>query len=259
VTQLSAAHSVQELGNAGLTSADLVNSLLGGSGINLLSGTVSYAGANIASGLFSGAGTTTGIPFSSGVLLTSGSVYRSIGPNTVGDNSQNNNVGGSSLLEAVTGLGGTQDASLLSFDFTSSLSSFSFQYAFGSEEYDEYVNTQFNDSFAFILQDLTTGASAINLAVIGNSPVSINTVNNGSNPSYYQSNNGPAVYDLEYDGLAGGVGKNALYSVGNVVVGHTNRISLVIADRGDGIYDSGVFLKAGSFVAGTAQVPEAGT
>lgn len=121
------------------------------------------------------------------------------------------------------------------------------------------MNTEFNDSFAFILQDLTTGASAINLAVIGNSPVSINTVNNGSNPNYYQSNNGPAVYDLEYDGLAGGVGKNALYSVGNVVVGHTNRISLVIADRGDGDYDSGVFLKAGSFVAGTAQVPEAGT
>lgn len=260
----SAAHSVTPLGGS-TTPETLVESLLGdSSGITVTPGSISYTGVDIASGLFSGAGPATGLPFTSGVLLTSGSVYNSVGPNTLTDATEDNGQPGSALLQSVTGIGGTRDASVLSFKFKSNLDKFSFQYVFASEEYNEYAPSAFNDVFAFILTD--SAGTSINLAQLPDSSVvSINNVRIGNNPDFYYNNStidplAPFLFDIQYDGIVGRNPGFLLYAVGDVIPNQEYTITLAIADTADFILDSGVFLKEGSFVSGPPTVvPEGNT
>ena len=140
----------------------------------------------------------------------------------------------------------------LSFDFTSTSGSVFFQYVFGSEEYNEFVGTGFNDSFQLLL-------NGVNIALIpgGGGPVTINNVNCGSNAAFYRNNSGGANcpnlnLDIAYDGLT-----VVLTASGTVGTG-LNNFKFRIADVNDAIYDSGVFIKAGSF-SGTNPTPEPGS
>lgn len=268
-------HAAQSV-TPGLTAAQLVDLIVPSGGDITILGTPTYTGAAIASGSFSGFGADSGLPFSSGLLLTSGEVNNALGPNDFTDATTANGELGSPLLEAVTGQIGSQDASILTFQFKSSTPNFSFRYVFASEEYNEYVDSEFNDAFAFILDD---GSTQVNLAKIGTSPVSINTVNNGVNSAYYSSNrigdalvidgpNDPGIpgpYNIEYDGLAGGIDALSLVAGATIIPDATYTIHLIIADRGDEFYDSAVFLQGGSFTGGELpppsnnEVPEAET
>ena len=71
----------------------------------------------------------------------------------------------------------TNDACVLEFEFSCDTEpeGFSFKYVFGSEEYNEYVDTTFNDVFGFFLD-------GENIALIPGTPtpVSINNVNCGN-------------------------------------------------------------------------------
>ena len=98
--------------NAGITPTDLVNNLLGG-GVTVSN--VQFKGANISAGKFSGG---TGIVgFGSGIILSSGDIKNVVGPNIEdGITASNSKPGDSDLNTLVTG-GGTQDASVLEFDF----------------------------------------------------------------------------------------------------------------------------------------------
>ncbi len=267
VVGVQAAQSV----TSGLTAAQLVNLIVpSGGGITIV-GTPTYTGAAIASGSFSGFGADSGLPFSNGLLMTSGDVSNALGPNDSPFATAENGELGSPLLEAITSQSGSQDASILTFQFTSSTPNFSFRYVFASEEYNEYVGSEYNDAFAFILDD---GSTQVNLAKIGTTPVSINTVNSGVNSAYYSSNrtgddlqNGgtPGPYNIEYDGLAGGIDALSLVASASITPNATYTIHLIIADRGDEAYDSGVFLQGGSFTGGELpppsnnEVPEAET
>ena len=85
-------------------------------------------------------------------------------------------------------------------------------------------------------------------------PVAINTVNDGNpegnttatNPAYYRNNDvaSGAPINTELDGLT-----VVLTLTANVNAGVKNHIKLAIADASDCIYDSDVFIRAGSFVA----------
>jgi hypothetical protein len=75
----------------------------------------------------------------------------------------------------------------LEFDFIPSGDSLSFNYSFGSDEYNEYVCGSVNDAFGFFLSGPGINGvysdGAINLAIIpetDNTPVTINSVNNGN-------------------------------------------------------------------------------
>jgi hypothetical protein len=254
---VNAAQSV----TSGLTASQLVDLIVPSGGDITIIGTPTYTGASVASGSFSGFNADSGLPFSSGLLLTSGHVNNALGPNNAGDSSQNNGLLGSSLLEAVTGQAFSLDASTLTFQFRSTTPNFSFRYVFASEEYNEWVNGGVNDAFAFVLDD---GSTQVNLATVGSSQVSIDTVNLGVNSSYY-SNNSPGPYNIEYDGLAGGIDALSLIAGASIVPEQTYTIHLIIADRGDRALDSGVFLQGGSFTGEELppppnnDVPEPGT
>lgn len=230
--------------NQGLTPLYLAR-VLAGSGVEISN--VSYSGAAAAAGMFSGG--TDIIGFESGIVLGTGRIGSVKGPNKVVDATSENGTPGDSLLDILAGSGNpTVDAAVLSFDFVPRGSTITFQYVFASEEYNEYVNTGYNDVFAFYV-------NGENCAVVGEPalPVSINTINNGnpfgippvSHPELYRNNdidsNGGATIDTEMDGLT-----TVLTCTARVRPGVKNHVRLAIADAGDPAYDSNVFLRAGS-------------
>jgi hypothetical protein len=226
------------------TPADLVNALLG-AGVSSVSN-VSYTGAMISAGSFVGG---TGIVgFESGVVLSTGDIASVAGPNVLSDKTTVLGLPGDADLSALSGFA-TFDASVLEFDFVPNAAQIFFRYVFSSEEYNEYVNSPFNDAFAFLVSG---GFGPINCAVVGNPPVpiTINTINNGplndgvgaTNSALYINNNNPSTLDTEMDGLTVVVSCEAI-----VTPFVTNHIKLAIADGSDLQYDSNVFIEAGSF------------
>ena len=212
------------------TSPEALASLLLVPGWAPVPGSVSatLAGTN-AIGTFDNA---SDIGLTNGVLLTTGSIQNALGPNN--SSSQT----------------GTGSLSSLTFDFVAVSPGISWRYVFASEEYEEYVGSQFNDYFRLSL-------NGENLALIPgtSTPVAINSVNQGLNSSFYRSNTGAASnsFDTQYDGLT----TLLTASKGDLIVGNTYTVSFVISDVGDQAYDSGVFIGANSvsFDGGSFETP----
>ena len=134
-------------------------------------------------------------------------------------------LGDSDLDSLVPGYA-THDATILQFDFVAPTDVISFQYVFGSDEYNEWVNSSFNDVFGFFLDGQ-------NLATVPGSDVAvaINTVNygnpftfNASNPQYFLNNDlsdGGGALPTEMDGLTVVLSVQA-----SVTPGHTHTIKL---------------------------------
>ena len=224
--------------------ATLAQALLGG-GVAISN--VSYTGKSIALGTFTGG--TGIIGFESGAILSTGSVYNVEGPNTDDGVTRVNNTNGDTDLESLLSNLRTLDAAILEFDFIPDNDIISFQYVFASDEYNDFVGTDFNDVFGFFL-------NGQNLALVPNTnvAVSINTVNKGKpfgsrrfaqNPEYYINNDlddGGGALNTEMDGLT-----TVLEVQASVAAGEEHHIKLAIADVGDRLVDSNVFIKAGSF------------
>lgn len=244
-----------------LTPTQLVQNVLLGAGVTATN--ITYTGyANAISEFTATPSTSLGI--SGGVYLTTGS-YLQNDPNNFFPNGEDGPAGpasnhqsvdndepGDPTLDDISGVD-TYNAAILEFDFIPQSDTVKFRYTFGSEEYNDYVNGTVNDAFAFILSGVSTPLAATNIALIPgtSTPVSINTVNNGNafgpatgpceNCSYFRDNIDESI-DVVYDGLT-----TILTATHPVICGETYHIRIMIADGGDGIYDSGVFLEAGSF------------
>ncbi len=245
-----------------LTPAQLASALVG-PGVTV-SG-AAFTGAPVAAGTFSGGGTGAGatIGFVGGVILSSGDIASVPGPNDADGTTAANGQAGDADLDSLLPAGQTsQDAAVLTFNFTADASSVSFQYVFSSEEYNEFVGSGFNDVFGFFV-------NGTNCATVGAQPVSVNTVNGGnpfgttdpgpgvvvaSNPSLFRNNDlndpGPPTIDTQMDGLT-----TVLTCVAPVSSVETNTMKLAIADVGDSSLDSNVFIEAGSLTT----VPTVGT
>jgi hypothetical protein len=231
----------------GITPEDMVNALLGG-GVTVSN--IKYTGATNASGFFcSGTGS---VGLGRGVVLTTGCAANIIGPNNSPDATCDNGLSGDPDLTAiVAGATSNQtfDASVLEFDFVPESNTVQFVYVFGSEEYNEFVDSQFNDVFAFFV-------NGVNFAVIpGTSiPVTINNVNNGfssgvstgpcRNCSFY-IDNVDGHLNTQLDGLT-----TVLNFTAPVLPHEVNHMKLAIADAGDRFLDSAVLLLAGSLRSG---------
>jgi hypothetical protein len=219
------------------TNATTLTNALIGSGITIV-GTptlVSSSTVNISTGLFSN-GLASGLDIDKGIVFSTGKAKDLEGPNDSEFTSTDLGLVGDSDLDSIVNPLQTFDANSLTFDFTSDSGNLFFNFVFGSEEYNEYVNTNFNDVFAFLLD-------GTNIALVPgtSTPVSINTINNGANSSYYVDNTGN-IYDTELDGFT----KGLTAKVNNLSSG-THTIKITIADTNDSIYDSAVFLQGKSF------------
>ncbi len=220
----------------------LVQNLVG-TGIQVVA--VRYTGTPDSAGLFSGG--TGIIGFEAGVVLSSGLAVEVVGPNDDDANTGFLGTPGDPDLDQIVAPNPTNDATVLEFDFIPAGSTVTFNYVFGSEEYNEFVNTSFNDVFAFFL-------NGNNVALVPgtSTPVAINTVNGGgpvfgnnpSNPQFYRNNDlddGGGFIDTQLDGLT-----VVLTATGSVQPGQVNTIKLAVADTTDSSFDSAVFLQGSS-------------
>jgi hypothetical protein len=237
--------STRDLGQ-GVTAQDVVNDLLGG-GVSVSN--IQYTGATNASGIFCGGDGIIG--FKTGILLTSGSAANVIGPNNSPGAGTDNGLPGDPDLDNLTSGLPTFDAAVLNFDFVPDSSTVQFSYVFGSEEYNEFVGSPFNDVFAFFV-------NGVNYALIpGTSlPVAITNVNNGyssgvsagpcMNCQYY-IDNVDAHLNTQLDGLT-----TVLTFTAPVRPNQVNHMKIAIADTSDHVLDSAVFIQAGSLRSGSA-------
>lgn len=129
-----------------------------------------------------------------------------------------------------------------------------FNYSFASEEYPEFACSSFNDVFGFFISGPGINGpfenNAENIALIPGTDdfVSINNVHPDNGPGcspvneqYYNNNNGSNNQPV-YDGFTD------LFTAEAIVIPcEEYTLKIVIADKGDGAYDSGVFLEAKSF------------
>ena len=235
-----------------MTPQQLVQNVLVGGGATVSN--ITFSGSALSIGDFSN-GVSTNLGMNSGILLCSGNITNAIGPNNATGKGTNVGVGGDVQLAGLIPGFSIYDAAILEFDFVPLSDTIEFRYIFASEEYPEYVNSNFNDVFGFFISGVNpAGGNYVNqnIAIIpGTSlPVSIDNVNNGTsgtgpctNCAYYVNNNNGTT--IQYDGFT-----TVLTSWAVVTPCLTYHIKIAIGDAGDHIYDSGVFLEANSFRSG---------
>ncbi|MBX2960444.1 MAG: choice-of-anchor L domain-containing protein [Flavobacteriales bacterium] len=229
---------------------------------------------------------TSSVGLANGMILATGDAIIAQGPNSSGGAGNSAGIGTSGQdpdLSAIT-TNPLNDQCIVEFDFVPLGDTLTFNYVFASEEYNEYVCSDYNDVFGFFLtgnNPLGGTYNAYNLARVPtpgvpgsftNTPVAINTITPGVAGSNGDAANCSAIdpswtaYSIyhvtnssnnyQYDGRTVSLPVFAL-----VNCGETYHIKMAIADVQDGAFDSGVFLEAGSFAsngsldATTAVVP----
>ena len=192
-------------------------------------------------------GGAVGFPFEDGIVLSTGRAYPAGNMSNGGALvSFNNGQAGDADLETALSQTNTNDATFIKFNFVPTASTISFRYLMASEEYDGTTECSFADSFAFLLREAGT-VPYTNLAVLPDgTPVSVTNINNSglctANPAYFD---GYLIGDTNYGGRT-----VVLTATANVIPETTYEIKLVVADQGDSIWDSAIFLEAGSFNLG---------
>ena len=238
-----------------LNAFSYINNLVG---LGVSFGNVQFQGDGQSIGYFTGAGNNLG--FNSGIVISTGLAADA-------DNNTTNFASGiltngltdiPELVNNVPNCGGaTNDGSILSFEFVPQSSPVSFRYIFASEEYPDYVCSDYNDAFVFLI----SGPGIVgeqNLAFVPgtNDPITINSINNGNiggsvflpsdpciltNTQYF---NFTPPNDIVYNGFT-----EVMTAVADVVPCSTYTLRLILADGCDSGFDSAVFLEANSFGA----------
>jgi len=233
--------------------AQWVQNILIGQGVSVSN--ITYTGSTQSIGVFN-TGTISGnLGIDSGIVLSTGMVTQLPGNATV--NASTNTNGGSDAQLATLVNQTINDAAVLEFDFVPLSDTVKFNFVFGSEEYPEYV-ASYNDVFGFFISGFNPAGGMYankNIALVPgttNTPVSIYNVNNGLNNvgpcvncQYYVNNSNGTFVKL--DGFT-----TVLTAVAGVFPCLTYHIKIAVGDAGDHVYDSGVFLEAGSFISSAA-------
>ena len=225
---------VPKLG-VGPASPSALAAMLAGPGVTIANAT--FTGAAVAAGTFAGAQASVGID--SGVVLSTGDARDAAGPNDDTARSGDNEQPGDAALDALVAPYATFDAAALEFDVTPAAATLAIRFVFGSEEYPEFIGSEYNDALAIYV-------NGVNCANHGGRPVSVNTINAAVNASMFIDNDS-GVRDTQMDGLT-----QPIECVAKVNPGVPNHVRIAIADTGDPSNDSVVFLAAGGvFSPGT--------
>ncbi|MDB4851618.1 choice-of-anchor L domain-containing protein, partial [Flavobacteriaceae bacterium] len=201
-------------------------------------------------------------PFEEGIILTTGiALSTSNGPSDLSNPSTG--VSDFDLNQIIDPNTAFTDATVFEFDFTPSSDTINFRYLMASEEYESNYPCLYSDSFAFLLKVAGT-ADYENIAIIPETttPVSVTSVHPGvdlngngigcgpQNEDYFEGYN---LGDTNFNGRT-----TILNATATVIPNKKYHIKLVIADANNGqigssvdsLFDSAVFLEAGSFNLG---------
>ena len=173
-----------------------------------------------------------------GIILSTGNVSDyGDGPNTVIDRSTDYGMAATAaqevLLDPITGGPFSHyDVTQLDLTFSNTTGNVFFTVVFGTEEYAEFVGSDFIDGYGFYL-------NGVNIAQVGGQPVNIN------HPSMM------VLSGTEFDGvLAPGGNPVLLFSGPTLATGNT--LTFIAADTSDTILDSAVYI---SSLSGVNPVP----
>ena len=247
------------------STAAALSAALGGPGVTISSpvltcNSLSNGTFNAAAGTTIGAsGTPWGIP--TGIILSTGRVASAVGTAAT---LASNNMGfaGDASLATLAGAT-TYDACVLEFDIIPTGDTIKFDYIFGSEEYNNSTCGPYNDAFAFFISGPGITGTA-NMALIPGTtiPVTVNSVNNGvPGPGYTLTNctsMGPgSPFTSYFNDNTGGTFltmkgfTTVMTALHDVIPCNTYHLKIAIADAGNSVYDSEVFLKQGSISSHT--------
>ena len=245
-----------------LTIQQYVQDVLLGSGVAATN--ITYTGCPQQIGYITG-GNSVGLSIEGGIALSSEAVETIVDPASTAFLDGTCEVSGDAALLSIANsvppligqtfsVGSVNDVAILEFDFVPTGDTLRFNYIFGSDEYLTWVNSSYNDIFAFLLSGPgITGpyaspagfpGGAVNIAQLPNTtpplPITISSVNNVLNSSYYIDNQpNVGIY------LNGYTVTLEAYSL--VQCGETYHIKLAIADGSDTALESAVILEEGSF------------
>ena len=244
------------------TIEEYVTDVLIGDGINVSN--ITFTGSEEQIGYMSGAGGVFSVD--AGVVLSTDNALNLTDP-ACGANACTGCLGGGidqDLLDVANSVppligqaftvSSVNDLCILEFDFEAAGDSISFNYVFGSDEYLEWVNSTYNDIFAFFLSGPgITGPyaspagfpdGAINIAQVPDSdpllPITISSVNDVTNPMYYIDN-------FNNEGICIDGYTQTFTAEAQVQCGEIYHIKLAIADGSDNALESFVILEDGSF------------
>jgi hypothetical protein len=237
--------------------ADLVTTVLPGEGVTIQK--VVFKGSESA---VARSKAPAGSPlFADGILISTGKVKDAAGPNDNTKTSSSLSVPGDYRADDV-GNNRSFDASVFTVMFVPDKDSVSMGFLFASEEYNEGVNNTFNDLFLLELSGPGLG-SGVNLGNLPgtNLPVSIRTVNVSENKRFYIDNNPyklngerdaaleakldkSLLKTFEYDGLT-----KPLHAGARVKPGAQYTLRILLADVGDGNFDSALLLESFGLVS----------
>ena len=250
----------------------LIMDVLKGEGVYIIGGKFNWSTDSIKTdqiGTFVNGDAFTSFPFKEGIILCTGKVGVADGPNNSGSKTMQCTQSTKERdpdLQALNPNTYFATTTVLEFDFMATSSSFNFEYVFASEEYPEYVCSNFNDAFGFFLTGMdpvTRQTTTKNIAVVPGSvsdenpnglSVAINTINSGRPGSgqreenctsldyseYYVDNLGGEY--MQFDGYTAGLSAGA-----DIVPCETYHMKISIANAQDNSFESGVFIKASSF------------
>jgi hypothetical protein len=220
----------------GLTPEEIA-ALLTGPGATISN--VKITGADSAIGSFAD-GAALGMD--QGLVMSTGNISAVVGPNSSTQSGVGLGAAGHEALDAVVAPYKTFDAVVLEFDVVTVSPTFAIRYVFASEEYREWVGSEFNDVFGFFVN-----GSNIALTPGSADPVTVNTINHLVNTGMYRDNEGGAA--TQFDGYTA-----PLLAVAVVEPNVQHHIRIAIADASDAILDSAVFISQGG-ISGSQIAP----
>ncbi|MFD1809756.1 choice-of-anchor L domain-containing protein [Gemmobacter lanyuensis] len=222
--------------NSNVTALQMANTIFG-DGVSVLS--ASYSGPSYSAAIYSDGQLSPGVvPSNSGVILSTGRAdsftqhngnpNRSTGTSTDTTGTNNN-----AQFNAVAGAP-TYDAVWLDATFVPTGNTMTIKFVFASEEYPEYINSQFND-----VVGVWVNGSAVPISV-GTGRTSVNNINTNTQPNLTVSNVNDT-YNTEMDGFTVTLSLDM-----QVTPGVANTIRIGIADVSDAQYDSNLLIAADS-------------
>lgn len=218
--------------NINASALQMANAMFGG-GVTVVG--ASYTGPSSSSATYTNGNLSAGVlPTNTGVILSTGDVRNftqsSGDPNrSSGTSTDTSGINNNSQFNAIAG-GTTYDAVWIDVDFIPTGNVMTMQFVFSSEEYPEYVNSNFND-----VVGVWANGSYIPVTV-GDGRTSINNINPNTQPNLFVNNTTDA-YNTEMDGFT--VTLSLTIPVNSGVV---NSIRIGIADKGDAQYDSNLII-----------------
>ncbi len=147
---------------------------------------ITFVGDNRMIGSFDGSRCNIGLK--DGIILSTGHIQDAVGPNNLASKSSKDSLVGDLDLEKVLATSNvTHDAAVLEFDFVAVSDTLNIRYVFASEEYLEFVHTNYNDLFGCFLSGPGISGpyskQSVNIATVPGtqSYVGVNTINKSNN------------------------------------------------------------------------------